>query len=434
MTNRMPRGSASRERSGEPTGSGHAQRISRLFSEHNESLIQFLATRLRSVQEAKEVAQEAYVRLLSLEDSGAVSFLRAFLFKTAANLAVDRHPQPQSPAAGARCRLVRRLPRSAHAGSGSRARAGSGDRSAPDRRAAAEVPARLSPAPGARRRVLGDRERDGAVRAHGSSLRAASGALLPRRARCGAELQGVGTWLAETAKAHEHDSVLQEAAQWSLELSTGDISCGTDRSVAAVAGCERGSSRSLRSHPVDLVRDRSVRNGELSRGRPMRRSRAMPMMARFPSLSGGHERRRNAAVAAAELGRRFASPTLADGRLGRQCRRGSAALVALPVIRSMQFAPPVVTVVETASGENRDVPLGDGSIVSAGAHSVLWATLIDDRAKSRSSAARLSFASRRIRRARSSSRSAPRPSRPWAPLSMFGARASASSSAWPRES
>ncbi|HKQ15281.1 MAG TPA: sigma-70 family RNA polymerase sigma factor [Steroidobacteraceae bacterium] len=78
------------ELSGDVAGDGHAQRISRLFSEHNESLIQFLATRLRSVQEAKEVAQEAYVRLLSLEDSGAVSFLRAFLFKTAANLAVDR--------------------------------------------------------------------------------------------------------------------------------------------------------------------------------------------------------------------------------------------------------------------------------------------------------------------------------------------------------
>lgn len=89
MTNRRPRDSEE-ERSGEPTGNDHAQRISRLFSEHNESLIQFLATRLHSVQEAKEVAQEAYVRLLSLEDSGAVSFLRAFLFKTAANLAVDR--------------------------------------------------------------------------------------------------------------------------------------------------------------------------------------------------------------------------------------------------------------------------------------------------------------------------------------------------------
>jgi RNA polymerase sigma factor (sigma-70 family) len=89
MTNRMPR-DPERERSSEVTGNDRAQRISRLFSEHNESLIQFLATRLRSVQEAKEVAQEAYVRLLSLEDSGAVSFLRAFLFKTAANLAVDR--------------------------------------------------------------------------------------------------------------------------------------------------------------------------------------------------------------------------------------------------------------------------------------------------------------------------------------------------------
>ena len=88
MTNRMHQDSHA-EPSGD-TGDGHAQRISRLFSEHNESLIQFLATRLRSVQEAKEVAQEAYVRLLSLEDSGAVSFLRAFLFKTAANLAVDR--------------------------------------------------------------------------------------------------------------------------------------------------------------------------------------------------------------------------------------------------------------------------------------------------------------------------------------------------------
>lgn len=78
------------ERSGEPTDDGRAERITRLFSEHNESLVRFLSARLHSVQEAKEVAQEAYVRLLSLDDSGAVSFLRAFLFKTAANLAVDR--------------------------------------------------------------------------------------------------------------------------------------------------------------------------------------------------------------------------------------------------------------------------------------------------------------------------------------------------------
>jgi RNA polymerase sigma-70 factor (ECF subfamily) len=78
------------ERCAAPISDVRTERITRLFSEHNESLVRFLAARLHSVQEAKEVAQEAYVRLLSLDDSGAVSFLRAFLFKTAANLAVDR--------------------------------------------------------------------------------------------------------------------------------------------------------------------------------------------------------------------------------------------------------------------------------------------------------------------------------------------------------
>lgn len=68
----------------------HARRIERLFREHNDSLLQFLAARLGSHQEAKEIAQEAYVRLLRLDTAGAVSHLRAFLFRTAANLAVDR--------------------------------------------------------------------------------------------------------------------------------------------------------------------------------------------------------------------------------------------------------------------------------------------------------------------------------------------------------
>lgn len=67
-----------------------AQLIARVFREHNEALVRFLALRVRSQQEAKDIAQEAYVRLLQLDRPGAVSFLRAFLFKTAANLAVDR--------------------------------------------------------------------------------------------------------------------------------------------------------------------------------------------------------------------------------------------------------------------------------------------------------------------------------------------------------
>jgi RNA polymerase sigma factor (sigma-70 family) len=74
------------------TGSeqARARLIDRLFREHNDSLLRFLAARLGSRQEAHEIAQEAYVRLLKLDTPGAVSYLRAFLFKTASNLAIDR--------------------------------------------------------------------------------------------------------------------------------------------------------------------------------------------------------------------------------------------------------------------------------------------------------------------------------------------------------
>jgi RNA polymerase sigma factor (sigma-70 family) len=67
-----------------------AEAISRLFVEHNRMLVGYLTSRLRSVQEAKEVAQEAYVRLLQLQTPGTASLLRAYLFKTATNLAIDR--------------------------------------------------------------------------------------------------------------------------------------------------------------------------------------------------------------------------------------------------------------------------------------------------------------------------------------------------------
>lgn len=69
---------------------GHAQRIDQIFREHNQLLLRFLAARLGSEQDAKEVAQEAYVRLLQLDNPSGVSFLKAFLFKTAANIAIDR--------------------------------------------------------------------------------------------------------------------------------------------------------------------------------------------------------------------------------------------------------------------------------------------------------------------------------------------------------
>jgi len=75
--------------SSESTGD-RAKAVSDLFREHNRTLVRFLQSKLQNEQEAREIAQEAYVRLLELGRTGAVGFLRAYLFRIASNLAVDR--------------------------------------------------------------------------------------------------------------------------------------------------------------------------------------------------------------------------------------------------------------------------------------------------------------------------------------------------------
>src|ERR1700730_6176044 len=64
--------------------------ISKLFRDNNRALVNFLLTHLSNEQEAREVAQEAYVKLLQLDRPEAISFLRTYLFRIAANLAIDR--------------------------------------------------------------------------------------------------------------------------------------------------------------------------------------------------------------------------------------------------------------------------------------------------------------------------------------------------------
>jgi len=73
-----------------PQGSGDSSALARLFEEHNASLVSFLRARLNSDQEARDVAQEAYVRLLQLDRVDAISYLRTYLFRTALNIANDR--------------------------------------------------------------------------------------------------------------------------------------------------------------------------------------------------------------------------------------------------------------------------------------------------------------------------------------------------------
>ncbi len=70
--------------------SAHGERVAALFREHNRALVAFLQSRLNSLADAQELAQEAYVRMLTQEHLAEVGSLRAYLFRIASNLAVDR--------------------------------------------------------------------------------------------------------------------------------------------------------------------------------------------------------------------------------------------------------------------------------------------------------------------------------------------------------
>src|SRR5580658_2989499 len=79
---------------GEPAQSSaaRASMVAQLFKLHNRNLVHFIRVRMGGpASDASEVAQESYVRLLQLENTGAVSFLRAYLYRIAANLVIDRN-------------------------------------------------------------------------------------------------------------------------------------------------------------------------------------------------------------------------------------------------------------------------------------------------------------------------------------------------------
>jgi RNA polymerase sigma factor (sigma-70 family) len=75
------------DESGDPSRREH---LAELIQKHNESLVRFLEAKLRSREDAREVAQEAYVRFLGLDESTVVSSQRSYLYRIAANLAIDK--------------------------------------------------------------------------------------------------------------------------------------------------------------------------------------------------------------------------------------------------------------------------------------------------------------------------------------------------------
>lgn len=66
------------------------QFIADLFEQQGTPLVKYLTARFKNVDEAKEIAQEAWLRVFRLEHPEELENAKAFLFQTASNLSIDR--------------------------------------------------------------------------------------------------------------------------------------------------------------------------------------------------------------------------------------------------------------------------------------------------------------------------------------------------------
>ena len=67
-----------------------SQFITQLFEEQALPLVKYLTSRFNNPDEAREVAQEAWLRLYRLDHPEQLDNAKAFLFQTASNLSIDR--------------------------------------------------------------------------------------------------------------------------------------------------------------------------------------------------------------------------------------------------------------------------------------------------------------------------------------------------------
>jgi transmembrane sensor len=185
--------------------------------------------------------------------------------------------------------------------------------------------------------------------------------------------------ISENYGAVEQDELLRAAAEWAAELSSAQIS---PRRIAQwqqwLATSEAHRDAFDRIQSTLLVIDRSA--GE-----------NIPWPTDIEIASDAYDGTVPVSIWKARASRMTAAR---KGRGGNwidvlRRRRGIAAAVAASIVAALatpialQFIhatrfEPAVTIVETRAGENRDVSLDDGSTVSVGARSVLWATLSRD--------------------------------------------------------
>lgn len=73
--------------------SDRSEALAEISRNHHAALVRFLTLRTGSVEDAKELVQEAYAKMLALDRPGTISFLAGYLWRIAVNLAIDRGRQ-----------------------------------------------------------------------------------------------------------------------------------------------------------------------------------------------------------------------------------------------------------------------------------------------------------------------------------------------------
>ncbi len=71
---------------------GHPNKnlLEKLFHNHASDLVRFLTRKLKNAEDAEDIAQNAFIRIQHLAETGHLDNPKAYLYQTASNLAIDQ--------------------------------------------------------------------------------------------------------------------------------------------------------------------------------------------------------------------------------------------------------------------------------------------------------------------------------------------------------
>jgi RNA polymerase sigma factor (sigma-70 family) len=73
-----------------PLNGNHTQRLADLFKEEYPKLVHYMVSKTGSWPEARDVAAQAFAQVLESRSPETISFLKAYVYRAARNLATDR--------------------------------------------------------------------------------------------------------------------------------------------------------------------------------------------------------------------------------------------------------------------------------------------------------------------------------------------------------